>query len=77
MQRRLGGQRYQEIMDLMNKAITAQLQSGEVMVHRQWLKRMLLEYYDPMYDYQRDKRQREVNISAHYDGILEYLDKSL
>lgn len=77
VQRRLGGQRYQEIMDLMDKAIAAQLQSGEVMVHRQWLKRMLLEYYDPMYDYQRDKRQREVNISAHYDGILEYLDKSL
>lgn len=73
VQRRLGGQRYQEIIDLMGVALSEQSESGKLNGHRHWLSRMLTEYYDPMYDYQRDKRQREVRITASFGELLNYL----
>lgn len=74
VKRRLGHQRYQEILELMNLALLEQSESGKINGHRQWLSRMLVEYYDPMYDYQRDKRKREVRKTADYRELLKYLD---
>lgn len=73
VQRRLGGQRYQEILALMNAALAQQAESGETTGHLKWLSRMLLEYYDPMYDYQRDKRQRKVEKAADFNEMLAFL----
>ena len=73
VQRRLGGQRYQEIMAAMNGALAVQQQSGDTQAHREWLRRMLVEYYDPMYDYQRDKRRRVVVKQADFAAILDHL----
>ena len=73
VQRRLGGERYAEILETMDVALDEQARSGDEQGHRQWLQRMLVEYYDPMYDYQRDKRQRMVKKSGNFSEILDYL----
>jgi len=73
VQRRLGGQRYAEILETMDVALAEQAQSGDEQGHRAWLQRMLVEYYDPMYDYQRDKRQRMVKKAGNFTEILDYL----
>jgi len=73
VQRRLGRERYAEILETMDLALDEQAQSGDEQGHRQWLQRMLVEYYDPMYDYQRDKRQRMVKKTGNFAEILDYL----
>ncbi len=73
VQRRLGGERYLELLNSMDAALLEQQQSGRTLAHRSWLKRMLVEYYDPMYDYQRDKRQRTVKKTGNFSEILDYL----
>lgn len=73
VQRRLGGERYSELLNNMDDALLEQRHSGQTLAHRSWLKRMLVEYYDPMYDYQRDKRQRTVRKTGNFSEILDYL----
>ncbi len=73
VQRRLGGQRYQEILAAMDSALATQQRSGDTRTHREWLRRMLVEYYDPMYDYQRDRRRRVVVKQADFAAILDHL----
>ena len=73
VQRRLGGERYAQILKNMDDALLEQSHSGQVLAHRDWLERMLVEYYDPMYDYQRDKRQRKIKKTGNFSEILDYL----
>ncbi len=73
VQRRLGGARYTDILQSMDQALQQQAETGSIDGHRHWLQRMLNEYYDPMYDYQRDKRQRKVKKSGNFREILDYL----
>lgn len=74
VQRRLGGERYIDLLNNMDEALLEQLHTGRTLEHRSWLKRMLVEYYDPMYDYQRDKRQRKVKKIGNFSEILDYLE---
>ena len=71
--RRLGQQRYGEIRSLMEAALNQQQSHASDEMHRQWLSRMLVEYYDPMYDYQQKKRQRIIKHEAGFDETMNYL----
>ncbi len=73
VKRRLGGDRYNDISADMDAALVEQARSGNIELHRAWISRMLGEYYDPMYDYQREKRGRTVKNTAHYKEILKFL----
>jgi hypothetical protein len=75
VKRRLGGKGYTEILGLMDAALDEQAHSGNVDVHREWLRRMLTRYYDPMYDYQRDKRRRVVKKTGDFVDVLGYLEE--
>ncbi len=54
--KRLGGERHSEIEAQMNDAFDEQARSGSTLGHREWIRRLLTEYYDPMYDYQLSQR---------------------
>jgi len=73
VKRRLGGQGYTDMLSLMDAALSEQNVSGKVAAHRAWLGRMLGEYYDPMYDYQREKRACRVEKTGSFAEILEFL----
>ncbi len=73
VKRRLGGKGYTEILSLMDRALREQAKKGNADAHREWLRRMLNRYYDPMYDYQRDKRGRTVNKTGNFAEVLTYL----
>jgi len=60
IRKRLGGQRHAEIAALMNEAFEEQWATGDLAKHRQWIARLLLGYYDPMYEYQLGKRAGEL-----------------
>ena len=60
IKKRLGGERYTTIERQMMAAFDHQISGGDDTLHRQWIETLLLDYYDPMYEYQMNKREGRV-----------------
>ena len=58
--KRLGGALYSELAAMLEQALSAQQQTGDINLHRLWIARLLTDYYDPMYQYQLQKRSLPV-----------------
>ena len=72
IQRRLGGVRHKKLRSLLESAIETQ-KSGNTELHKEWIKVLLVEYYDPMYDYQLGRKQERVIFRGNKDEAREYL----
>lgn len=72
--KRLGGARYQDIAALMRAAFDRQEQSGDAQSHRDWIRPMLEDYYDPMYRYQLSKREGQRLCSGDRTFAREFLN---
>jgi len=75
IQRRLGGLHYQSIKSMMEHAITRHRRSAEPGHHRAWIRALLAEYYDPMYDFQLGKKTGRVIFRGTQDAVLDYLQQ--
>ncbi len=73
IRKRLGGERYQRLADLLRLALDEQLRSGAVDLHRAWIEGLLNEYYDPMYAYQRDAKSDRIEFAGDRVEVREYL----
>ena len=73
IQRRLGGARYKELKKLLTDAIEQQQATANAEHHKQWIKILLVDYYDPMYDFQLSKKQDRVVFKGQQDEVLAYL----
>lgn len=73
IQRRLGGARHKELKKLLDDALQQQLASGNTEHHKQWIQVLLVDYYDPMYDFQISKKQDRVIFKGQQEEILAYL----
>jgi len=73
IQRRLGGVRYKELKVLLSDALQQQTASGNTEHHKQWIKVLLVDYYDPMYDFQTEKKQDRVIFKGKQEDVLSYL----
>ena len=60
IKKRLGGARYKEIEALMRDALINHEKTGDDSKHKVWIERLLVEYYDPMYKYQLERRTRNI-----------------
>ena len=76
IKKRLGGLRYQIVSKLFEDAFRSQLKSASPEAHKIWVEYLLREYYDPMYDYQIQKRSEQVIFRGCKEEILDYLDQS-
>jgi tRNA 2-selenouridine synthase len=56
IQKRLGGVRYQALVQLLNRAFS----SNDVDAHSEWIITLLTDYYDPMYDYQLNRKRDRI-----------------
>lgn len=70
IQRRLGGDRYQEVVADMQEALRIQADSGDTDAHAIWIVKLLRHYYDPMYAYQLSKRQASVCFEGSGEEFL-------
>ncbi len=70
IQRRLGGERYEQIKGLMDSALAAQQRDGDTQEHALWIERLLTDYYDPMYSYQLRKRRERVIFQGDSQAFL-------
>ncbi len=56
IKKRLGDANYQRILAEMEQALAAHEARGDTAGHRIWIEHLLVNYYDPMYDYQLSKK---------------------
>ncbi|AYC32271.1 tRNA 2-selenouridine(34) synthase MnmH [Pseudomonas cavernae] len=71
--KRLGGERYQRLAELMQQALDEQQRSGAVELHRGWIEGLLAEYYDPMYAFQLESKAERIEFRGTQAEVLEYL----
>ena len=69
--RRLGGVRHTRLSSLISHAF------GGHCSHEEWITLLLSEYYDPMYDYQYEKKRGRICFSGEAEAVLEYLRQEL
>ena len=72
IRKRLGHTRHQELRTLLLHALSAQ-QRGDPTRHQHWLRPLLRDYYDPMYDYMLDKRQGQILFRGSRDQVADWL----
>lgn len=72
IKKRLGSQRHQHVSNIFENAFNEQTRSGSLDAYKEWVKYLLIEYYDPMYDYQIQKRSEQVQFRGSSEEILEY-----
>ena len=72
VRKRLGGVRYKEISVLLEAALAAH-RKGEPSEHRDLIRFLLVEYYDPMYDYQIGKRKELVVFRGNREAVQAFL----
>ncbi|XOZ32509.1 tRNA 2-selenouridine(34) synthase MnmH [Halomonadaceae bacterium KBTZ08] len=72
IRKRLGGLRHQQLETVMQEALTQQWQSGELDRHRDWIRTLLTDYYDPMYDYQLSQRDGRVLKQGGFQELVEW-----
>lgn len=70
IKKRLGSERH-----LIIKALLTQAYEGKDELHKEWIKILLSEYYDPMYQYQIKKSPLPILFEGSEQEIFEYLTK--
>jgi tRNA 2-selenouridine synthase len=72
LKRRLGGWRYQQLQVQMQNALVSH-QHGNSELHVQWIRILLNDYYDPMYQYQLSKKSDRIIFRGSYAEVQEFL----
>ncbi|OQY09184.1 MAG: tRNA 2-selenouridine(34) synthase MnmH [Fusobacteriia bacterium 4572_132] len=73
IKKRLGGDNYKEMIELLNQAFEEEKKTGRKEKHKMWIKKLLKEYYDPMYQYQMKNTTKNIVFRGNNEEILEYL----
>jgi len=73
IRKRLGGLRHQKLIDSFETACRQQLTRDSVHFHEEWIAYLLTEYYDPMYDYQIERRTAQIVFRGNAGETEAYL----
>ena len=70
LRKRLGGELHVRLRALVERALDADDSTLADSLHRQWIQALLVEYYDPMYEYQIGRRQGGILFRGSRDEVL-------
>lgn len=73
LKKRLGGDRYKKLIETFELSFKEQIQSGSFHPHRYWIKILLQDYYDPMYQYQIQNTSKKIIFTGNAEEVLAYL----
>ncbi len=73
IRKRLGIQRFEQIVQRFEDACAHQINTGDFSLHRIWIEQLLVEYYDPMYDYQLKQYKEKILFRGEKEALKEYL----
>jgi len=75
IQKRIGNTRHSELLKLMQYAMQQQLKKDDDSHHAAWIKPLLCEYYDKMYDYQLEQKKRQIIFQGNREQVIAFLKK--
>jgi len=75
IKKRIGGDRYKELFQLMKNAMDVHLKNNDISQHQNWIRPLLSEYYDKMYDYQLNLNERRVVFRGNREQVFSFLEK--
>lgn len=73
IRKRLGGERYQRVTKQFEQACEVQQKTGKTEYHFAWIETLLAEYYDPMYDYQKQKTAKNSEFKGDITDVIAFL----
>lgn len=73
IKRRLGGERHKELCLLLNNALKTHQTHGDTEDHKKWIEVLLVNYYDPMYDYQISKKHERIIFKGDAEQVHDYV----
>jgi len=73
IKKRLGGVGFKKMLELIEKAISLQQQTGDLKLHKDWIIYLLRKYYDPMYEFQIAKKQHRIKFKGSTSEVEKYL----
>ena len=71
--KRLGSERFRQLQNMLADAQQEQYATGDPCLHKRWVEMLILDYYDPMYDYQLAKDNRTVVFRGDSASVFAYL----
>ncbi|MGI2172388.1 tRNA 2-selenouridine(34) synthase MnmH [Shewanella sp. MF05960] len=74
IRKRLGGKLHSELQQLVDDALLQQLNQNDVSKHLEWISVLLEIYYDPMYQFQLEKKQDRIIFQGDRQAIHQWLD---
>ena len=75
IRKRLGGKQHQELQALIDNALSVQKNQNNSSKHLDWINLLLNIYYDPMYQYQLEKKKDRVIFQGDRQAIHQWLDE--
>ncbi|WP_166266649.1 tRNA 2-selenouridine(34) synthase MnmH [Marinobacter caseinilyticus] len=72
LRKRLGGDRHSALRATMASALDRQHSDGTLEGHDPWIRALLQDYYDPMYDYQLSQKQGRVVARGNADQLIHW-----
>jgi len=73
LQKRLGGERYKVLHKKLLYALDQHQKTGNRSYYSEVIQPLLVDYYDPMYDYQISKKQQRIIHKGDRENVLAYL----
>lgn len=70
IQKRFGMERYRHASALLEEALTLHRCKSDTSAYAEFIEYLLLEYYDPMYDYQLSRKQQRIIARGSADELL-------
>ena len=77
IQKRLGGERYKMLNELFSDALQRLFSTGQSDGFDEGISILLLDYYDPMYEYQLKKKNIDVIFRGPESDILSWVEQHL
>lgn len=72
IRKRLGNSAHDEIRSRLVNAIDLHERTGSLESHKHWIRALLSDYYDPMYNYQLDKKVERVKAQGSRETISQW-----
>ena len=75
IKKRLGNQLFTELNNMFNHALTQHKTPEAKELYKEWIKKLLTEYYDPMYDYQLEKTTIPIIFRGDEKAVITFISK--
>jgi len=75
VQKRLGGVRHKQALQLLESALSSHYSQNSTDDYAPFIELLLTQYYDPMYDYQMQAKKERIVFSGHASELVQWANQ--